>query len=572
MVRIFLLWMMFCCVWTVQANSRGAAASLRITVEGEQIDLYDKSYALLIGVSDYTHGWNDLTQVPVELDGVETALVNQGFTVIRVNNPNDKQLQAAFEDFIDEYGLEPQNRLLFYYSGHGHSFKGDSKGYLVPTDAPDPHQDKKGFKRKALPMSKILSWARNIESKHALFLFDSCFSGTVFQARGTIPPPKLIERLNAKPVRQFITAGSAGETVPAESTFTPLFITALNHKKGDLNGDGYITGSELGLYLQQEVPHFVSQVPQYGKIRDIKLSEGDFIFQVSEPVKPLHLTVKTSPKNAQIQILNIVPVYQAGMLLKVDTDYKIAVTHPDYQRLIKTVQFKQGGEQVVSMVLTPKPLKSPVIPVMVKKPEAIKKEPAVIELIPEVVKKDPVVIAKPKGEVFTGSAAHFSDNGDGTVTDSNTGLQWMRCALGQTWHNKTCVGEAEEYWWDSGFFSTDVDKVTDDFSYAGYSNWRVPTIKELNSLVYCSNGKVIKFKNGFQSVKHEGSRYCDSDSRGDYQSPTIEQQVFPNTIADRFWSSSPDANSSGYAWAVNFNSGNVFSNYRAAFNDVRLVR
>src|ERR1035437_7162970 len=26
----------------------------------------------------------------------------------------------------------------------------------------------------------------------------------------------------------------------------------------------------------------------------------------------------------------------------------------------------------------------------------------------------------------------YSDNGDGTVTDPTTGLQWMRCAMGQT--------------------------------------------------------------------------------------------------------------------------------------------
>jgi hypothetical protein len=38
----------------------------------------------------------------------------------------------------------------------------------------------------------------------------------------------------AKPVRQFITAGSANEEVPARSTFTPDFVDAIADGDGDL--------------------------------------------------------------------------------------------------------------------------------------------------------------------------------------------------------------------------------------------------------------------------------------------------------------------------------------------------
>ena len=82
----------------------------------------------------------------------------------------------------------------------------------------------------------------------------------------------------SRPVRQFITAGSAGETVPAKSTFTPAFVEALQYGKGDLNQDGYISGTELGMYLQMEVPLYVEQTPQFGKITDYELSRGDFVF------------------------------------------------------------------------------------------------------------------------------------------------------------------------------------------------------------------------------------------------------------------------------------------------------
>lgn len=53
--------------------------------------------------------------------------------------------------------------------------------------------------------------------------------------------------------------------------------------------------------------------------------------------------------------------------------------------------------------------------------------------------------------------------------------------------------------------------------------------------------------------------------------PAINNRQFPNT-SGWYWSSSPDADNSGYVWFVNFVSGDVFSRSKAAINVVRLVR
>ncbi|WP_216092640.1 formylglycine-generating enzyme family protein, partial [Candidatus Marithrix sp. Canyon 246] len=84
-------------------------------------------------------------------------------------------------------------------------------------------------------------------------LFDSCFSGTVFKSKKAHKIPRQITQAMAKPVRQFITAGSANETVPARSTFTPAFVDAIAEGDGDLYKDGYVTAKELGLYLKNVV-------------------------------------------------------------------------------------------------------------------------------------------------------------------------------------------------------------------------------------------------------------------------------------------------------------------------------
>lgn len=266
-------------VHSATASERGLHRNVlsAVTNNGQSIQLYEQSHALLIGVSDYTDGWSDLEAIPEELDAVEDALVAKGFNVVRVRNPDSRQMKAAFEDFINDYGHDPNNRLLFFYSGHGHSDK--RRGYLVPTDAPLEEFSPKDFRRRSLDMDQILAWARKIDAKHALFLFDSCFSGSIFKAKN-MPSAKdrLITGATNQAVRQFITAGSAGETVPARSTFTPAFVRAISEGKGDINNDGYITGSELGFHLSQIVPEFVDQTPQYGKIRDWELQKGDFVF------------------------------------------------------------------------------------------------------------------------------------------------------------------------------------------------------------------------------------------------------------------------------------------------------
>ena len=146
-------------------------------------------------------------------------------------------------------------------------------------NVPDPYSNERSFSRKALKIEQIRSWAKQIESKHALFVFDSCFSGSVFQSRAALVPED-ISFSTTKPVRQFIAAGTANQTVPAISVFRPLFIRGINGK-ADLDKDGYVTGIELGMYLQKQMPYYeTGQTPQYGKIRDPYLDEGNFVFEV----------------------------------------------------------------------------------------------------------------------------------------------------------------------------------------------------------------------------------------------------------------------------------------------------
>jgi hypothetical protein len=275
-----------------------------------------------------------------------------GFAVTVIRDPDHEKLKSAFNDFINSYGHDTNNRLLFYFAGHGHTIHlsyGADMGYIVPVDAPDPDVDKSGFLAKALDMQQFEVYARRIESKHALFLFDSCFSGSIFALERAIP--KHISYKTARPVRQFITSGSADETVPDKSIFRHQFLEALDGE-ADVNEDGYITASELGEFLFEKVVNYSrgTQHPQYGKIRDMYLDKGDFVFLLAsiDAVAKKHqkgrLYVDTEPENARVRILNIKPRFFQGMELE-SGSYHVEVAAEGYKTERRWIELDPGKEK-----------------------------------------------------------------------------------------------------------------------------------------------------------------------------------------------------------------------------------
>ncbi|NOT56213.1 MAG: formylglycine-generating enzyme family protein [Deltaproteobacteria bacterium] len=140
--------------------------------------------------------------------------------------------------------------------------------------------------------------ARDIQSRHALFIFDSCFSG----ARGfttLLPNPEdLVQEVTPKianHVRQFISSGTADQPVPDMSFFRKYFIQALEGE-ADRNDDNFVTGSELGLFLREKVSVDMGgqQTPQSGKINDSNLNKGEFLFPLASPTAAA--CVETSPR------------------------------------------------------------------------------------------------------------------------------------------------------------------------------------------------------------------------------------------------------------------------------------
>jgi hypothetical protein len=266
--------------------------------DGTSVKLYARSHALVIGVSDYTHGWPDLPGVETDVREVSTALARHGFEVVTALNPTSRTLDQTIRDFVNEHGQDEDVRLVIYFAGHGHTLKlpdGREMGFVVPADAPLPSaSDARPFMRAAVSMDEVELHARRITSKHALFVFDSCFSGSLFEANRAAPPS--ISAKAAQHVRQFITAGTAEQVVPDRSIFREQFVEAIAGE-GDLDDDGYVTGSELGYFLETKVGNYTNgaQTPRAGKIRNPRLDKGDFIFETPHTPAPAVVSRPPAP-------------------------------------------------------------------------------------------------------------------------------------------------------------------------------------------------------------------------------------------------------------------------------------
>ena len=116
----------------------------------------------------------------------------------------------------------------------------------------------------------------------------------------------------------------------------------------------------------------------------------------------------------------------------------------------------------------------------------------------------------------------FVDNGDGTVTDTTSGLMWQQeTATGRRWE------EAITY--------------CEGLSLAGHADWRLPNRNELQSILNYS------------------------------YSPAIDTNAFPYTACSSYWSSTTCAGNWAYAWGV-YIGGNVSSHHKRNSRHVRAVR
>ncbi len=146
------------------------------------------------------------------------------------------------------------------------------------------------------------------------------------------------------------------------------------------------------------------------------------------------------------------------------------------------------------------------------------------------------------GVVRAGGALSYRNNGDGTITDLNTGLMWEQkirdAVTAQGNHDVT-----RTFLWDSPASSIwdwlEQVNTENGIGLAGFTDWRIPNVKELQSIVdFGTFNPAVDpaFNNG------PGIGTCHV-AECSLTNPTF------------YYSSTTDASSSLRAWAVDFAGG-----------------
>lgn len=153
------------------------------------------------------------------------------------------------------------------------------------------------------------------------------------------------------------------------------------------------------------------------------------------------------------------------------------------------------------------------------------------------------------GASMPGIPRSFVDNGDGTITDQVTGLMWEKLSDDGSIHDKD-IG----YSW-SNAFALKIGPLN-SMMFAGYNDWRLPTVTELQTLV----------NYGAQNPSAHPALNTGCNI------PGCTVLTCSCTNLSYYWTSTSYLNLPTSAWAVGFDSGKVQDVSKGLSGYVRAVR
>jgi hypothetical protein len=135
---------------------------------------FRKSHAVVVGISEYGAGFSRLRNASHDAEAVAARLGLQGYEVHRLvdREATSAGLLALLEALPPS--VEPVDRVVFYFAGHGVAMNGDEgpEGFLIPADA-QLQRIESYFKMRDL--NRSLSALR---CRHLLVILDCCFAGS----------------------------------------------------------------------------------------------------------------------------------------------------------------------------------------------------------------------------------------------------------------------------------------------------------------------------------------------------------------------------------------------------------
>lgn len=243
--------------------------------------LSGRHVVVVVGIDQYKN-WPVLSNAVSDALGISKVLQDKlGFVQVVAPLVNSDATREAVLQLVEDRlrrELKPDDDLILFFAGHGTTRvdtvggKPVETGYLVPADAHAPGQDEHWSDY--IQVDPFLESVGKLPPRHILVVLDACHSGFALgSAKTSFRGVEHFESaLATKLSRRVITSARRDELAQDEgpvakhSLFTGMLIDGLEWGKVDLDGDGIVTSSEIGLYLESAVGRFShsQQTPDFG--------------------------------------------------------------------------------------------------------------------------------------------------------------------------------------------------------------------------------------------------------------------------------------------------------------------
>ena len=444
------------------ADDRGVKPA---SVSFQQSHNLGSYHALIIGINNYKE-WNPLKTAVKDAQALKEVLIQKyGFNkekvVLRTDNKATRlRLIRDLRNLASNLGN--QDNLLIYYAGHGQLDDLTGDGYWIPVEGKlkDP-----GTWISHSTIKNILS-SQRVKGKNIVVVADSCYSGTLLRGGPSLLSltqegyhHKLLE-LAARRSRQVITSGGLEPVADGgrdgHSLFAYYFLKALKE-----NNRQIIDLENLfHTYVWKPVAEIGDQRPNVGRLKTPMDEDGQFVLvaynATGQPSAPDNVNTELQAENKRLA----------------EEEARIERKRQELEQLKALIERKKKleaesqrlEEEKLKLASIPKAVTAPTV-LLRKKPIKISNDTKINNMLAKYGFFDRSM--NPRGSFRN----VFVDNNDGTVTDKATGLMWQKSGSSKSLENRDANG---------------IIKRLNKERFAGRSDWRMPTIEELASLLVYS--------------------------------------------------------------------------------------
>ncbi|MBL0708396.1 MAG: caspase family protein [Sulfurimonas sp.] len=414
----------------------------------------EQRVALVIGNNNYNSDRLSKLKNPInDAKAIKSKLQTLGFKVYYGENLTVREMDKKLSKFSKK--LRGGGVGLFFFAGHGVESRGSN--YLMGKDS--NLADKEDIAYESLELNKVIDKMKHSGNRLNIVLLDACRNDPFSRSGGG----GLAKVSNAKGM--FIAYATSPGDVASDGSgkhgvFTQEILNNIDAKGVSLH--------TVFKNVKRDVYNNTNHTQRPWTHDDII---GSFFFRLPTKnssfnfsnVAPtsFSLNINTSPSNAKVVITNIKPRYYDGIKLKKGS-YTIKVSKKGYTT--KSGNIELSGDLDIDIALD-------------------KKQSSYAT-------KTSTTNGKWNKKIFSGKRS-YTKNSSNTVKDNYTGLIWQKTGSSSEMN----LYNAKNY--------------CSNLSQDGYSNWRLPTIKELRYLADRStympaiDTKYFKSENSFYWTSSE---------------------------------------------------------------------